>query len=233
MQSRRTREGSRLAQLVQQAAIPSWMHGTGAPSVQRASAPSRASFRTDVASDVLSQIGASMKAPQHNLASAAPAKMSAAGDILALLEANLQAPSTQRKLPALHESSEVHQLAADDVREIDKLLPMPAPPQKAVTQHHGSANDVYGSESAMQQLPGLPDLGYNTTVQQPMTVYASARTAQRPEQEDHGWIIDMPAYGGAQGSFATEFFPADHRYDRALPMRISAIDVYPTSAQNL
>ena len=207
MQSRRTREGSRFAQLVQQAAVPSWMHGTGAPSAQRASTASRASFRTDAASDVLSQIGASMKGPRHASASAAPAKASAAEDVLALLEANLQPPSIQHKLSALRESAGPPQLAADDVREIDKLLFTPAPSQRAVTHRHGSANDVYSSESAMQQLPRPPDPGYNIAVQQPMAVYADAHTARQFEQQDHGWVMDMPAYGGAQGSFAAELLP--------------------------
>ena len=223
MQSRRTREGSRFAQLVQQAAIPAWMHGSGAPSAQRASAPRRASSRTGVASDVLSQIGASMKGPPHSSASTAPAKSSAAGDVLALLEANLQAPSTQHKLSALYESSGAHQLAADDVREIDKLLSTRAPSQRAMAQRHGSADDVYSSESAMQQLPRPPDLGYHTAVQQPMAVYADAHPARRPEQEDHGWMMDMPAYGGAQDSFVAELLPINHRCDHALPKQISAV----------
>ncbi len=173
-----------------------------------------------------------MKGPRHASASAAPAKASAAEDVLALLEANLQPPSIQHKLSALRESAGPPQLAADDVREIDKLLFTPAPSQRAVTHRHGSANDVYSSESAMQQLPRPPDPGYNIAVQQPMAVYADAHTARQFEQQDHGWVMDMPAYGGAQGSFAAELLPTDHRCDHTLPMKISAILFFQISLKS-
>ena len=219
MQSRRTREGSRFAQLVQQVVVPSWMHGSVAPSAFRASAPSRASFHGDIVSDVLSQIDASMEAPQHTSASAVPAKTSAAGDILTMLEANLQPPSPQHMLPAVAEGPG-QSLAADDVREIDKVLSTPAPSRRAVMQHRDTAEESGSSETAMLQLlPGYVRGGYHSAVQQqPMAVYADAHTVRRPMQQDNEWIMDTNTLGEAQDSLLGNLLPADHRYGHTLPM---------------
>lgn len=208
------REGSRFAQLVQHRAVPSWMHGTNATPASRASAPSRASFRMDLASDVLSQIGASTDAPQHTSARAAPSKAAAAAGILALLEANLKPPSLQHVRPALDNSS-AHRHAADAVREGDRLF-TPAPSREAMSPQHGGANAVYVSKGAMQQLLPRPrDLVYHSHVQQqPLAVGADADTAWRPMQENDGWIMDIPALSGAQSSGLGEVFPTDHRCDR-------------------
>ena len=225
MQSRKTREGSRFAQLVQQVAVPSWMHGAVAPS-----APSHAPSCTNAASDVLAQIDASMDALRHASAGAAPAKTSAAGDILAMLEASLQPPSPQQEhtLPALAKHSG-SQLAADDAREIDKLLSNPASSQRAthqpaVSPHDDRADQIYGAESSMQQLlPGRNALGYHSaTKQEAKAVYADVHTAPQAMQQGHEWIMDSPALGGVQNRYIGEHFPNDHRCDRT-----SSVTVFP------
>ena len=218
MQSRRTREGSRFVQLAQQVAVPSWMHGTVARSAYRASAPGHASFHVDVASDVLSQIAASMDAPQHTSARAVPAKGSAAEDILSMLEANLQPPSPQHLLPAVAEGPS-QQLAADDVREIDKLFLTPALSRVAAMQHHEIPNVSDSSESAMQQLPPWHATdGNGSAVQmQPMAVYAhdSYNTAWWPMQQDPEWSMDITTLGEAQDNLSGNL-RADHRYVHAV-----------------
>ena len=222
MQSRDTQEGSRFAHLEQQVAVPSWMHGAGVPSAPTGSTSRRASLRKDLASDVLSQMGASMDAPQHTFAKAAPSQVSAAGDILALLEANLKPPSSQHVRPALDDSS-AHRLAANEVREINKLF-TPASSRRDMAPHPGSADAVYSSESAMQQLLPRPrNLGYHSQLQQqPLAVDAEAHRAWRPMQENDGWIMDVPALSGAHSSQLGDLFPSDHRCDHLTSMYLQS-----------
>jgi len=212
MQSGRARGGSRFAQLVQQVTVPSWMQGHATPSAPRALTHTHGTPRMDAASDLLSQINASMTGPPHSSTGAQSAKGSGAGEILAMLEASLQPPNPQHAVPSVFRYSGTY-LAADELAEINKLLSTPVSSGRQVAQPAAPYHQDVVSNSTTQQLSqrhNSPER--HSPVHSPRQVYVDAQPAQRlPMKQESGSTLDTSAYDLSQHEFIGQPLPDDHR----------------------
>ncbi len=213
MQSGRAQGGSRFAQLVQQVTVPSWMQGYATPSAPRALTHTHVTPRMDAASDLLSQINASMNGPPRSSTGAQPVKSSDAGEILAMLEASLQPPSPQHAVPSIFSNPGIY-LAADELTEINKQLSRPVSSGRQAAQTAAPYHQDIVSNSRMQQLSqrhNVPER-HSPVPHSPRQVYVDAQPAQRlPMQQESGFILDTTAYDLSQHEFIGQPLPDDHR----------------------
>lgn len=216
--------GSRFAQLVQQVTVPSWMSSSAGPSTSSPAASGRAAAPTDIATDLLASIDASVESGPRRSTGRLPERGSERGsgadDIVAMLEASLEAPS-QHSHPMPAPISARNEAPAQDFAEMDRLLSgtqsTAARSAQHASQHPSPALLQSHGDSAGRDRIGHSRISSDPSMQQhqqqPWLSNAGGRSAQHyQEGQDDSWSFDDPLHSQDQDALMSSYSPTDHRY---------------------
>ena len=227
--SRRPRAlSSRFAQLVQQVAVPSWMHSSAAPPTSSPAASGGAVAPSDLAADLLASIDASVETGPRKAAGRLPERGSERGsgadDIVAILEASLEAPS-QHSHPALAPISARNEAAVSDTSEMDRLLSdvqNPAAPSAQhasqhlspglLQTHENSAGDNPVWHSSTSSGPSMQQHQQQYWLRNALGGSAEHSTSGYQEGRDDSWGFDDLLHSQDQDGPRFSYSPTDHRH---------------------